>query len=161
MAQLERPYKEKGRRGWQQRVRVRQPDGSWKRLGKGGFRTQADAIAWRDQMAGVGGQALTLADLIDRYLAVHPGAESTKTSLRWRLDKALATFGPVQPSRLTREEVERWRLTIPEGHRFETVQALRQTRRVDRARVARPGARREDADGDRPPEADQGQEDQG
>jgi integrase len=77
-------------------------------------------------MAGVAQERVALAELVARYLAVHPGAESTKTSLRWRLDKALATFGDVQPHSLTREEIERWRLTLPSGHRFETLQALKQ-----------------------------------
>jgi integrase len=129
MAQLEEPFKAPGRRGWQQRVRVRQPDGTWKRHQRGGFTTKGAARAWRDAMAGVANERVTLVELVDRYLAVHTGAESTKASLRWRLDKAVAAFGNVPPDRLTREEIERWRLTIPEGHRFETVQALKQTLR--------------------------------
>jgi integrase len=129
MAQLAEPFKATGRHGWQQRVRVREADGGWKRLQKGGFKTKDAARAWRDQMAGVGGQSVTLAELIDRYLAVHTGAESTKRMLRWKLDKALAAFGPIRPEFLTREEVERWRLTIPTGHRCETTQALKQVLR--------------------------------
>ena len=74
-------------------------------------------------------QRVTLPELVDRYLAVHTGAESTRRMLRWKLDKALAVFGSVAPAKLTREEVERWSLTIPEGHRSETVQALKQTLR--------------------------------
>jgi len=126
MAQLEEPFKQAGRRGWQQRVRVRQLDGTRKRLQKGGFRTKDDARAWRDAMAGVARETVTLDHLFDRYLAIHTGAASTKTNLRWKLNKALAAFGPIPPAQLTREEVERWRLTVPQGHRWETTQALKQ-----------------------------------
>lgn len=130
MAQLQEPFKEKGRHGWQQRVRVRKPDGTgWTYKQKGGFKTKDAARAWRDSMAGVANERVSLAELIDRYLAVHTGAESTRTMLRWKLNKALSAFGAIPPSALTREEVERWRLTMPEGHRFETVQALKQTLR--------------------------------
>ena len=126
MAQLESPFKKPGRRGWQQRVRVRQPDGTVKRLQKGGFRTRDDARAWRDAMAGVARERITLPQLFERYLAVHSGADSTKKNLRWKLNKALGTFGPVRAADLSREQVERWRLTIPPGHRWETTQALKQ-----------------------------------
>jgi integrase len=94
-----------------------------------GLHDRADALAWRDATAGVAAQRVSLAELINRYLAVHTGAETTKEMLRWKLDKALVAFGAIPPSALTREEVERWRLTIPEGHRFETIQALKQTLR--------------------------------
>jgi integrase len=126
MAQLEAPFKRTGRRGWQQRVRVRRPDGTWKRLQKGGFPTKDDARAWRDAMSGVAREQITLPELFDRYLAVHSGANSTRKNLRWKLDKALAAFGAIRPAALTREDVERWRLTIPDGHRSETTQALKQ-----------------------------------
>jgi hypothetical protein len=49
--------------------------------------------------------------------------------MRWTLDKALAAFENVAPANLTREEVERWRLAIPAGRRFETAQALKQALR--------------------------------
>ena len=129
MAQLEEPFKAPGRNGWQQRVRVRGADGRWIRRKKSGFRTKADARAWRDKMAGVAAERATLEELADRYLAVHSGADSTKKLLRWKLGKAQAAFGATAPSDLTREEVERWQITLPEGFRFETVQALKQTLR--------------------------------
>jgi hypothetical protein len=90
------------------RVRVRKPDGSgWTYKQRGGFQTKDAARAWRDSMTGAAGQRVTLADLIERYLAVHSGAESTRKMLRWKLDKALGAFENVLPAQLTREEVER------------------------------------------------------
>jgi hypothetical protein len=106
-------------------MRSRSPVASGQK-GKGGFQTKDAARAWRDGLTGAAGQRVTLADLTDRYLAVHTGAESTKKMLRWKLDKALSAFENVLPSVLTREEVERWRLALPQGHRFETTQALKQ-----------------------------------
>jgi hypothetical protein len=54
-----------------------------------------------------GRRRVSLAELIDRYLAVHPGAESIEKTLRWKVAKALAAFEKVLPSSLTREEVGR------------------------------------------------------
>lgn len=79
MAQLQEPFKEKGRRGWQQRVRVRKPDGSgWTYKQRGGFQTKEAARAWRDSMTGAAGQRVTLADLIEGYLALTRCATPTR-----------------------------------------------------------------------------------
>jgi len=46
--------------------------------------------------------------------------------LRWLLGKATAELGEVHLAELSPEQVCAWRLTVPEGHRFEATQALRQ-----------------------------------
>jgi integrase len=50
----------------------------------------------------------------------------TIAKLRWLLGKATATLGQVRLADLSSKDVYAWRLTIPEGHRFEATQALRQ-----------------------------------
>ena len=40
--------------------------------------------------------------------------------------KATAELGEVRLAELSPEQVCAWRLTVPEGHRFEATQALRQ-----------------------------------
>lgn len=121
MAQLEEPFKHPDRRGWQQRVRV-----NGRRLQKGGFKTKQDARDWRDVQAGIAKHSISVNELIDRYLRVYSGAQSTKDGLHWKLGKARVAFGSVKAEALTAEEIAAWRLLIPEGHRFETTQALRQ-----------------------------------
>lgn len=171
-------------------------------------------------MAGVGGQAVKLPELIDRYLAVHGGAESTRKGLRWKLNKALVAFGAVNPissharggralaahhprrsplrdragtqadaplgshGRTRRPQPSGPRRQEPtaEAPRDSTLRDLGRRRearrrvrpallrgrhlrrghgpappRVDRARVARPRARRDHADRGCPPAADEGQ----
>jgi integrase len=96
---------------------------------RGGFKTRSAAIEYAEAQLGYAASSVTLEELIDRYLAVHDGAESTKTALRWKLGKVPPEWRPLNPGLLTGEELEAWRLTIPEGHRFETTQALKQTLR--------------------------------
>lgn len=50
----------------------------------------------------------------------------TIAKLRWLLGKATATLGQTRLAELSPKDVYAWRLTIPEGHRFEATQALRQ-----------------------------------
>jgi integrase len=50
----------------------------------------------------------------------------TIAKLRWLLAKATAALGEVRLAELSSEQVCAWRLTVPEGHRFEATQALRQ-----------------------------------
>jgi integrase len=50
----------------------------------------------------------------------------TVAKLRWLLGKATAALGEVRLAELSSEQVCGWRLTVPEGHRFEATQALRQ-----------------------------------
>jgi integrase len=97
----------------------------------GGFATRTEAqIALRkvlDRIGPGGGAAtMTLSDLVDEYLRIHQAAPVTIAKLRWLLGKATATLGDTRLAELSPRQVYAWRLTIPEGHRFEATQALRQ-----------------------------------
>lgn len=50
----------------------------------------------------------------------------TVSKLRWLLGKATAALGEVRLIDLTPEQVCKWRMIVPEGHRYEATQALRQ-----------------------------------
>lgn len=69
---------------------------------------------------------MTLAEFVEEYLQAHPGLPVTVSKLRWLLSKATAALGNVRLIDLTPEQVCKWRMTIPEGHRYEATQALRQ-----------------------------------
>ena len=97
----------------------------------GGFPTQEEAEkALRkvlDRLGPGGGRAtITLADLVDEYLQMHQAAPVTIAKLRWLLGKATAELGETRLADLAPRNVYAWRMTIPEGHRFEATQALRQ-----------------------------------
>jgi integrase len=70
--------------------------------------------------------ALTLAELVDEYLAQHDAQPETITKLHWLLAKASRVFGDRRLALLRPQEIAAWRVTIPPGHRFEATQALRQ-----------------------------------
>src|SRR5439155_2416930 len=69
---------------------------------------------------------LTLAALVDEYLAQHDAQPETIEKLRWLLAKAVAEFGDRRLGELRSQEIAAWRMTIAAGHRFEATQALRQ-----------------------------------
>jgi integrase len=97
----------------------------------GGFASRAEAEeALRKALARLrpGGCAatMTLADLADEYLGMHQAEPVTIAKLRWLLGKAIATLGAVKLADLSPKEIYAWRQTVPEGHRFEATQALRQ-----------------------------------
>ena len=98
---------------------------------RGGFGTREEAEkALRkvlDRLGPGGGRAtITLAEFVDEYLEMHQAAPVTVAKLRWLLSKATTRFGDVRLADLSPREVYAWRLTVPEGHRFEATQALRQ-----------------------------------
>jgi integrase len=64
--------------------------------------------------------------MIAEYLAQHEAAPPTIAKLRWLLAKATSAFGDRRVVELRSEEIGAWRTTLPEGHRFEATQALRQ-----------------------------------
>src|SRR5207247_4183763 len=64
--------------------------------------------------------------LVEEYLEMHQAEPVTIAKLRWLLGKATAVLGEVRLAEILPEKVYAWRLTIPEGHRFEATQALRQ-----------------------------------
>jgi integrase len=97
----------------------------------GGFTTRAQAQRALHKVLdrigpGEGAATMTLGALVDEYLLVHQGAPVTVAKLRWLLGKATVTLGDVRLAELSTRQVYAWRLSIPEGHRFEATQALRQ-----------------------------------
>jgi hypothetical protein len=101
------------------------------RLQVGGFATRAEAQrALQNKLARLGpdGRAatITLAEWVEEYLQTHTGERVTIAKLRWLLGKATAALGEVALAELSPEAVCAWRLTVPEGHRYEATQALRQ-----------------------------------
>ena len=97
----------------------------------GGFATRAEAqraLAKALERIGPGGRGatLTLAELVEEYLEMHQAEPVTIAKLRWLLSKATAELGDVRLAELAPKDVYAWRLTIPEGHRYEATQALRQ-----------------------------------
>jgi integrase len=99
-----------------------------KRPQVGGFATRAEAErALRRTLERLRpGATMTLAELVEGYLEVHQAVPATIGKLRWLLAKATLAFGQVRLVDLRAEEICAWRLTLPEGHRFEATQALRQ-----------------------------------
>jgi len=96
----------------------------------GGFATRAEAQkALRKALDRVGpgrGGATTLAEFVEEYLELHQAEPVTIAKLRWLLGKATSTLGEKRIADLSSKDVYAWRLTVPEGHRFEATQALRQ-----------------------------------
>jgi integrase len=98
-----------------------------KRESASGFKTKQLARDHRDQQLGYAASQVTLREMRDRFLAVHPGAESTKRELRRRLGKAIETWGEaMNPARLTGEEVEAFRQSLSDGQRHEVTQSVKQ-----------------------------------
>jgi len=96
----------------------------------GGFASRAEAQkALRKVLDRIGpgrGGAVTLAELVEEYLELHQAEPVTIAKLRWLLGKATSTLGEKRVADISAKDVYAWRLTIPEGHRFEATQALRQ-----------------------------------
>ena len=72
------------------------------------------------------GGAITFAELVEEYLELHQAEPVTIAKLRWLLGKATAELGAKRLSDLSPRDVYAWRFSVPEGHRFEATQALRQ-----------------------------------
>ena len=113
---------------WAYRYRVAGRDSA--RRQAGGFAAKAEAQrALQNRLARLlpGGRAetLTLAEWVQEYLGAHQGERVTIAKLRWLLGKATAALGEVRFAELSPDQVSAWRLTVPEGHRFEATQALR------------------------------------
>jgi len=102
-----------------------------RRLQRGGFASEREArlalerelaLVRRRQRLGI----VTLAQLVELYLAQHDAQPETTAKLGWLLDKSVAVFGARPIAELTAPEIAAWRMTIAKGHRFEATQALRQ-----------------------------------
>jgi integrase len=127
--ELKRASRERGPR-WAYRYRVG-GRGS-RRVQRGGFASEEDAVAAlerelerirRDRRVS---RNLTLAELVDVYLAQHDVQPVTIAKLRWLLEKAIAVFGERRIGELTSQEIAEWRMKLSPGYRFEATQALRQ-----------------------------------
>jgi integrase len=103
-----------------------------RRVQQGGFATEDDAwgalerVLERLRRASSAAKALTLAELVEEYLAQHEAARVTLEKLHWLLTRAVAEFGDRRLDELRSHEIAAWRMTIPAGYRFEATQALRQ-----------------------------------
>jgi len=71
-------------------------------------------------------RSLTLAELVEVYLAQHDVQPVTIEKLRWLLGKAVAAFGERPVAELRSEDVAAWRIALSPGYRFDATQALRQ-----------------------------------
>jgi integrase len=85
-----------------------------------------------DRLGPEGGRAtITLAEFVDEYLEMHQAAPVTIAKLRWLFRRRPRSSVRKRLSDLSPRSVYAWRMTVPEGHRFEATQALRQV--LDRA----------------------------
>jgi hypothetical protein len=105
-----------------------------KRPQRGGFATEEEARAALERALDGRQQrgpltAITFAELCERYLAQHDVDPVTLAKLRWLLARSVAAFGGRHVVDLRSEELAAWRMNVPEGHRFEATQALRQVLR--------------------------------
>ena len=115
---------------WAFRYRVGGRDA--KRVQRGGFASAQDAgealgreleRLRRERRVS---RSLTLAELVEVYLAQHDVEPVTIEKLRWLLGKAVAAFGDRPVGELRSEEIAAWRIALSPGYRFDATQALRQ-----------------------------------
>ena len=119
-----------GKSTWAYRYRV---DGRCSaRPQVGGFETQGEAVKALEvalerlhRRDGRLGQ-ITLGELAEEYLAQHEAEPRTIAKLRWLVAKATCALGDRRVVELRPDEIGAWRRVLPEGHRFEATQALRQ-----------------------------------
>jgi len=115
---------------WAYRYRVGGRDSA--RVQRGGFASERDAAEAlerelkrlrREQRVS---RSLTVAELVEAYLAQHDVEQVTIEKLRWLLGKAVAAFGERPVGELQSEEIGAWRIGLSPGYRFDATQALRQ-----------------------------------
>src|SRR5947209_14714844 len=115
---------------WAYRYRVGGRDS--KRVQRGGFASDRDAAEAlerelerlrRERRAS---RSVTLAQLVEVYLAQHDVDPVTVDKLRWLLGKAVAAFGERPVAELRSQEIATWRIALSPGYRFDATQALRQ-----------------------------------
>lgn len=91
-------------------------DASGQRRQVGGFRTRSEARAVLDEtlrrmrLGGLYREEVTLAELVDRYLAQHQADPATIRKLRSDLRQALRAFGDAPLDRLVPAEIATWRI---------------------------------------------------
>jgi integrase len=119
-----------GERLWAYRYRTGGRDSE--RVQRGGFASEQDAgdalgreleRLRRERRVS---RSLTLAELVETYLAQHDVQPVTIEKLRYLLSKATAGFGDRKIGELTSQEIAEWRMELSPGYRFEATQALRQ-----------------------------------
>ena len=119
-----------GKSLWAYRYRTGGRDS--KRVQRGGFASEQDARdALERELERVRRERritrrLTLAELVDTYLAQHDVQPVTIEKLRYLLSKAITLFGDRKIGELTSQEIAEWRMSVSPGYRFEATQALRQ-----------------------------------
>ena len=119
-----------GEARWAYRYRVGGRDS--KRVQRGGFASERDAAeALERELERMRrerriARSLTLAELVEVYLAQHDVQPVTIEKLRWLLGKAVAAFGERPVAELRSEDVAAWRIALSPGYRFDATQALRQ-----------------------------------
>src|SRR6266540_3443122 len=123
----------KGRDGeplWTYRYRVGGRDSA--RVQRGGFASERDAAEAlerelkrlrREQRVS---RSLTVAELVEAYLAQHDVEQVTIEKLRWLLGKAVAAFGERLVGELQSGEIGAWRIGLSPGYRFDATHPLRQ-----------------------------------
>src|SRR5919109_2706164 len=125
--------KRRGRDGetvWAYRYRTGGRDA--KRVQRGGFASEREAAeALERELERLRRErhtssSLTLAELVDVYLAQHDVEPVTIEKLRWLLGKAVAAFGERPIGELRSEEIAAWRIALSPGYRFDATQAFRQ-----------------------------------
>src|SRR5918996_2310793 len=103
-----------------------------KRVQRGGFVSERDAAeALERELERLRrkrrvSRSLTLAELVEVYLAQHDVEPVTIEKLRWLLAKAVVVFGERPVGELRSEELAAWRIALSPGYRFDATQALRQ-----------------------------------
>jgi hypothetical protein len=103
-----------------------------KRIQRGGFASEEHARAALERAleklrrSDGTRRMLTLAELVEQYLAQHAAEPVTVEKLRWLLTHAVVAFGERRLEELVPHEIAAWRMTIRTGYRFEATQALRQ-----------------------------------
>jgi len=119
-----------GERLWAYRYRTGGRDS--KRVQRGGFASELDARDALDRelerlrRERRISRSLTLAELVEVYLAQHDVQPVTIEKLRYPLSKATPVFGDRKIGELTSQEIAAWRMDLSPGYRFEATQALRQ-----------------------------------
>src|SRR5438128_9390322 len=119
-----------GERLWAYRYRTGGRDS--KRVQRGGFASEQDARdALERELERVRrerriSRSLTLAELVETYLAQHDVQPVTIEKLHYLLSKATAVFGDRQIGELTSQEIAEWRIRLSPGYGFEPTRALRQ-----------------------------------
>jgi integrase len=115
---------------WAYRYRLGGRDS--RRVQRGGFVSERDAAeALERELERLRrerrrARSLTLAELVEAYLAQHDVEPVTIEKLRWLLGKAVAAFGERPVSEIRSEEIAAWRIALSPGYRFDATQALRQ-----------------------------------